>query len=97
VAHSAIRIAAGAGAVAASLLIVGPNPAGAAADEDGQGSYSENDDWNGPGATRGTIRGTEQAPKTDLDPPQMKLGTSGSDLEDNALVENSAPEGQVAL
>jgi hypothetical protein len=97
VAHSAIRIAAGAGAVAASLLIVGPNPAGAAADEDGQGSYSENDDWNGAGATRGTIRGTEQAPKTDLDPPQMKLGTSGSDLEDDALVENSAPEGQVAL
>jgi hypothetical protein len=27
----------------------------------------------------------------------MKLGTSGSDLEDDALVENSAPEGQVAL
>lgn len=81
VAHSAIRIAAGAGVVAASLLIVGPNPADAAADEDRSGSYSEND----------------QAPKPDLDPPQMELGTGGSDLEDDALAESFAPEGQVAL
>ena len=80
-AHSAIRIAAGAGVVAASLLIVGPNPADAAADEDRSGSYSEND----------------QAPKPDLDPPQMELGTGGSDLEDDALAESFAPEGQVAL
>jgi hypothetical protein len=81
VAHSAIRIAAGAGVVAASLLIVGPNPANAAADEDGSASNSEND----------------QAPKPDLDPPQMDLGTGGSDLEDDALAESFAPEGQVAL
>ena len=80
-AHSAIRIAAGAGVVAASLLIVGPNPADAAADEDRSGSNSEND----------------QAPKPDLDPPQMELGTGGSDLEDDALAESFAPEGQVAL
>jgi hypothetical protein len=81
VAHSAIRIAAGAGVVAASLLIVGPNPADAAADQDGSGSYSEND----------------QAPKPDLDPPQMELGTGGSDLEDDAVAKSVAPEGQVAL
>ncbi len=87
-AHSAIRIAAGAGVFAASLLIVGPNPADAAADEDGPGSYSEKD---------GNIGGAEQVPKPDLDPPQMDLGTGGSDLEDDALMQSFAPEGQVAL
>jgi hypothetical protein len=42
VAHSTVRIAAGAGVVAASLLIVGPNPASAVADRHGSG-HSNND------------------------------------------------------
>lgn len=52
VAQTAVRIAAGAGVVAASLLIVGPNPAEAGADRHGSG-HSNNDyrknDSGGPG------------------------------------------------
>ncbi len=44
VAQSTIRFAAGAGVVAASLLIVGPNPAEAVADKHGSGSHSRNND-----------------------------------------------------
>ena len=44
VAQSTIRFAAGAGVVAASLLIVGPNPAQAVADKHGSGSHSRDDD-----------------------------------------------------
>lgn len=43
VAHSTFRFAAGAGVVAASLLIAGPNPAQAVADKNGSGSYSNDD------------------------------------------------------
>ena len=39
-----VRFAAGAGVVAASLLIVGPNPAQAVADKNGSGSHSRDDD-----------------------------------------------------
>jgi hypothetical protein len=88
VAHSTVRFAAGAGVVAASLLILGPNPAQAVADEDGSRSYSEKD---------GNIGGADQVPKPNLDPPQMDLGTGGSDREDDALTESFVPEGQVAL
>jgi hypothetical protein len=43
VAHSTVRFAAGAGVVAASLLIVGPNPAQAVADRHGPGWHSDDD------------------------------------------------------
>ncbi len=42
-AHSTVRFAAGASVVAASLLIVGPNPAQAVADKHGSGSHSNKD------------------------------------------------------
>ena len=44
VAQSTIRFAAGAGVVAASLLIVGPYPAEAVADKHGSGSHSRHDE-----------------------------------------------------
>ena len=53
VAHSTVRIAAGAGVIAASLLIVGPNPADAAADRHGSGQYNNDYRKNGSGAQGG--------------------------------------------
>ncbi len=52
-AQSTVRIAAGAGVVAASLLIVGPNPADAAADRHGSGQYNNDYRKNGSGAQGG--------------------------------------------
>ena len=108
VAHSTVRIAAGAGVVAASLLIVGPNPADAVADGRGSGSRFENDDWTAQGgnaqrrASDGVndvlnAGGADKTPKPDLNSPVMDLGTGGSGSEDLAMVESFAPEGQVAL
>lgn len=108
-AHSTVRIA-GAGVVAASLLIVGPNPADAAADGRSSGSRFENDDWNFQGGTAqrgasnrlkdaldvGNLGGADQTPKPDLNPPGMALGTGGGDPEDLAVTQSLAPEGQVA-
>ena len=111
-AHSTVRIAAGASVVAASLLIVGPNPADAAADKNGRGSHSNNDypkiGSSGQGGDAKptasdwvkdvvNIGGADQASKPGLDPPLMDLGTGGGDLEDLAVVDSFAPEGQVAL
>ncbi|MFY9918277.1 MAG: hypothetical protein WAL26_07765, partial [Mycobacterium sp.] len=91
-AHSTVRIAAGASVVAASLLIVGPNPADAAADKHGSRSHSEIDSWNGQGgnAQRGASTwvsdvldiGAGQAEKPDLEPPLMDFGTGGGGVED---------------
>jgi hypothetical protein len=47
VAHSTVRVAAGASVVAASLLIVGPNPAQAVADKDGSGIFNNDYRKNG--------------------------------------------------
>ncbi len=111
--QSTLRRAASAGVVAASLLIVGPNPAQAVADKHGSGSYSKNDDrknasnrlGNGPvrrvsDFVNGVLNpgsSPDNGPKPDLSPPLMELGTGGNDLEDLAVVESLAPEGQIAL
>jgi hypothetical protein len=58
VAHSAVRIAAGAGVVAASLLIVGPNPAAAVADRHGSDHFDNDFRTNRSGGQGGiTQRG----------------------------------------
>ena len=108
-AQSTVRIAAGAGVVAASLLIVGPNPAPAFADKNG---YSNNDHYNGSGpqggsAKRGAsnivndvmdginaVTGAGNNSKPDPGPPMMDLGSSGGD---EFAVQSLAPEGQMAL
>jgi hypothetical protein len=111
VAHSTVRFAAGAGVVAASLLIVGPNPAQAVADKHGPGSQSDNDSRKNVTSGKGTnaqrpvsnwvndvlggIAG--QDPQPDLDPPLMNLGTGGGDLEDVAVVNSFAPQAQTAM
>jgi hypothetical protein len=104
VAHSTVRIAAGAGVVAASLLIVGPNPAPAAADKHG---YSNDDNRNIGSGKRSasdlvkgvldgidSITGSGATSKPDLSPPTMNLG---SDTEDAFVVQDAAPQGQMAL
>ena len=106
-AHSTVRIAAGASVVAASLLIVGPNPADAAADKHGSGSRYGEDSENGQGgnAQRRASNwvndvlniGAGQAQNPDLDPPQMDFGTGGSDVEELAVVDSFAPQPQAAL
>jgi hypothetical protein len=113
VAHSTVRFAAGAGVVAASLLIVGPNPAQAGADKHGPGSQLDNgfrknvSSGKGGNAQRpvsnwvkdviGGFGIADQVPKPDLDPPLMNFGTGGADLEDLAVVNSFAPQGQTAM
>src|SRR3954470_8093986 len=113
VAYSTVRFAAGAGVVAASLLIVGPNPAQAVADKHGPGSQFDNDSrknyssGKGGNAQRpvsnwvndvlGGFGLADQPPKPDLDPPLMNLGNGGGDLEDLAVVNSIAPQGQTAM
>ena len=95
-AHSTIRFAAGAGVVAASLLIVGPNPADAVADEDGSSSQERLRPRFGEMTTKPRQQrrcGSRNRRST----VQMNLGTGGSDLEDVALADSFAPDGQVAL
>ena len=41
--------------------------------------------------------GAGQAEKPDLEPPLMDFGTGGGDVEDLAVVDSFAPQGQVAL
>ena len=56
-AHSTVRFAAGASVVAASLMIVGPNPAQAVADKHGSGPYSNTDSRkNGSGGQGGNAK-----------------------------------------
>ena len=112
VAQSTIRFAAGAGVVAASLLIVGPYPAQAVADKHGSGSHSRNDELenrsNRPssGQKRSVpdsvnrvldLGDADRDSKSPVDPPQMNLGTGRSDLEDLATVDSIAPDGPVTL
>jgi hypothetical protein len=113
VAHSTVRFAAGAGVVAASLLILGPNPAQAVADKHGPGSHVGNDSRKNVSSGKG---GSAQRPvsnwvkdaiggfgiagqdaKPDLDPPLMNLGTGGGGLEDVAVVDSVAPQAQTAM
>lgn len=82
VAHSTVRLAAGAGVIAASLLIVGPNPAQAAADKHGSGhsngDYRKNGSSGG-NANRGASNGDfGQDLTSNLDPPLMDLGSDGA-------------------
>ncbi len=94
-AQSTIRLAAGAGVVAASLLIVGPHPAQAVADKHGSGSHSKNDDRKNGSNRRGNrpkpsvpnllngvlnIRGTAKDPIPDLAPPATDLEPPVMDL-----------------
>jgi hypothetical protein len=113
VAHSTVRFAAGAGVVAASLLIVGPNPAQAVADKHGPGSHFDNDPRKNVSSGKGgnaqrpvsnwvkdVIGGFgigDQGPKPDLDPPLMNLGTGGGDPEDLVVVNSLAPQPQTAM
>ena len=113
VAYSTVRIAAGASVVAASLLLVAPNPAPASADKHGH----SNSDYRNSGSKKSSssgnriasnvvndvidgfsaIAGIGSSSKPDLGPPKMELGTSGGDVEDLAMVQSLAPEGQMAL
>jgi hypothetical protein len=113
VAHSTVRFAAGAGVVAASLLILGPNPAQAVADKHGSGSHVDNDSrknvssgkgGNAPPPVSNRVKDViggfgiaGQDAKPDLDPPLMNLGTAGGDLEDVAVVNSVAPQSQTAM
>ena len=105
VAQSTVRLAAGAGVVAASLLILGPFPAEAVADKHGSGSHTGNDDWlnrsdkpgsgsQGPGRNlTNSIRdglNAVGAPRPSIEPPPMNLGTSSSDLGAPMTVESFA-------
>ena len=111
-AQSTIRFAASAGVVAASLLIVGPNPAEAVADKHGSDSHYRNNDGknssnghgrrpksNVPDLANGIfdIGDTDGDRLPNLAPPVMDLGTSGSDVGDLAVAQSIAPEGQTAL
>jgi hypothetical protein len=102
VAQSTVRFAAGAGVVAASLLILGPNPAPAVADKHGPGSQFDDDSRKNVSSGKGgnVIGGFDiagQDAKPDLDPPLMNLGTGGGDLQDVAVVNTLAPQGQAAM
>lgn len=92
--------------VAASLLIVGPNPAQAAADKHGSGQSNNDVGKKGSSGQGGNAKrgGTNSDSKPDLDPPVMQLGTSGGDVADlpvvnseDLAVTNIAPDGQVAV
>ncbi|WNG94643.1 hypothetical protein [Mycobacterium sp. ITM-2016-00318] len=102
-AYSTVRIAAGAGVVAASLLIVGPNPAPAFADKYGWSSddygnngYAKRDASN---VVKDAINGISSFPdagrdsQPDADPRKMDLGSDNEDL----VTESFAPEGQMAM
>ncbi len=68
VAQSSIRFAAGAGVVAAALLIVGPNPAQAVADKGGSGHHKNDSRANGSSGQRGNAnRGASNGVKDNLD------------------------------
>jgi hypothetical protein len=112
VAQSTIRFAAGAGVVAASLLIVGPYPAEAVADKHGSGSHSRHDELenrsnrpssgqkrSGPDSVNRVLDlgDADRDSKSPVDPPQMNLGTGRSDLEDLATVDSIAPDGPATL
>jgi hypothetical protein len=112
VAQSTVRFAASAGVVAASLLILGPCPPLALADENESGSQSTDDDRkSGLNVNSNTqivvapepmddlpaVGGTEKGLTPDLTPPLMELGTAGSDLEDLAIVDSIAPDGPITL
>ncbi len=101
--QSTIRFAAGAGVFAASLLIVGPNPAQAVADKNGSGSHSRNDDWKSGSNRQGNrakpsvpnlvndvleVAGADKGLLPDLAPPVMDLGTAG---DDKGLLPDLAP------
>jgi hypothetical protein len=94
VVQSTIRFAAGAGVFAASLLIVGPDPAQAVADRNGSGSHSGNDDWKGGSNRPGNrtkpsvpdlvnnvleVAGNDKGLLPDLAPPVMDVGAVGID------------------
>ena len=111
-AQSTIRFAAGAGVVAASLLIVGPYPAEAVADKHGSGSHSRHDELenrsnrpssgqkrSGPDSVNRVLDlgDADRDSKSPVDPPQMNLGTGRSDLEDLATVDSIAPDGPATL
>lgn len=106
VAHSTVRIAAGAGVVAASLLIVGPNPAPAFADKPDYSNDEYRSGSSGPGGlvkrganvVKDVINGVNNAAagtaaKPNTDPPKMELGSDSQDL----MVQGFAPEPQMAM
>jgi hypothetical protein len=109
VAHSTVRFAAGAGVLAASLLIAGPNPAHAVADKHGSGAHAKNDNRkNGSGSPLGDVEPGVANPvedalqvggtaDTDLTPPSMNLSVGGTDLEDPAVVTGLGTETLTAL
>lgn len=106
-------MAAGASVVAASLLLVGPNPAPAAADKYGH----SNNDYRKNGSKKSSssqnrfgsnvvkdvidgfnaVAGIAPGSKQDLEPPKMELGGSAGDVEELAMVQSLGPEGQMAL
>ncbi len=109
VSHSGVRFAAGAGVVAAALLVVGPNPAQAVADKHGSGHHSEEDRMGGSSGQRATTnRGSSSAGKDgsgfggsgqdaypDVAPPMMDLGSAGVELGDSPYVSTfAAPDEQ---
>jgi hypothetical protein len=101
--QSTIRFAAGAGVFAASLLIVGPNPAQAVADKNGSGSDSRNDDRKSGSNRHGNrakpsvpnllndvleVAGNDKGLLSDLTRPAMDLATAGND---KSLLPDLAP------
>ncbi len=108
-AHSTVRFATAAGVIAASLLIVGPNPAQAVADKHGSRTH---DDYRTNGSSGGNAkpgssiwvndtpgvgnvgRAAEQDSKLDSDPPLMAVATASGDNGDMAVMNSFAADDQ---
>jgi hypothetical protein len=95
VAQSTVRIAARAGVVAASLLVLGPMPAHASADKHGSDSHSKHD-YPLPGSANETLSnwvndalGVDK-PKSSITPPTMNLSTGSSGVITTDSVEGLA-------
>ena len=110
VAHSTVRFATAAGVIAASLLIVGPNPAQAVADKHGSKTHDDNrkngssggvvkpgaPNWVGDMFDTGNIdRGPEQVSRPTVDPPMMALSAGGGENGDMAVANSFAADDQV--
>jgi hypothetical protein len=99
VAQSTIRFAAGAGVLAASLLVMGPNPAHAVADKHGSGSNSKHDDSKSDGNGRGNGNGNGRGNGNGNDQKKRAQPNDGTDAggSDGPAVGQRAPSGPVAV
>jgi hypothetical protein len=91
VAHSTLRLAAGASVIAASFLIVAPNPSQAFADKHGADSHSNNEHKNG-GSGRGGNAGSDLSSWVN-----GAVGSGGIGGDSKSEAESLAPQSQIAM